>query len=86
VKTGQVSLDRNGKSVGAAPVKAGRYRLTVTDGTATGSFELARLHKAPLALTTAPFVGKWTATVSLTPGRWFFYSGAGPKRTFFVVA
>jgi hypothetical protein len=38
-----------------------------------------------LAGSRCPLVGKRSASVTLTAGRWFFYSATAKRRTFFVV-
>jgi hypothetical protein len=37
-------------------------------------------------VTRAPYVGKHTVTLNLTPGRWTFWSAPGAKHSFTVVS
>jgi hypothetical protein len=81
---GHATLSRNGKSV--AMLKAGRYTITVDDRTPKLGFAIERPRRPSVVLTGASFVGKHTGTVTLSVGRWRFYSSAGAKHDFDVVA
>ena len=81
---GHATLSRNGK--GVAALKAGRYKITVDDRTPRLGFAIERLHRASVVLTGATFVGRHTVTVTLSAGRWQFYSSTGAKHDFDVVA
>jgi hypothetical protein len=85
VNAGRVTLTRNGKSVSSRSIRSGHYKIAVSDETPKAGFVLARFHKAPQEITSVAFVGARSATVSLTPGRWFFYSAGAEKNVFFVV-
>lgn len=58
----------------AASLKAGSYRVTVTDSSAKAGFKLQRIGFAATSLTTATFVGKHVTTVKLTTGKWKYFS------------
>ena len=68
------TLAQGGKR--AASLKAGAYRITITDASAKAGFELQRVGFPAKSLTTAAFVGRRTTTVTLTAGRWRYYSSA----------
>jgi hypothetical protein len=61
----------------ATSLKAGTYRVTITDSSAKAGFELQQIGFAAKGLTTAAFVGQRTTSVALTAGRWKYYSSAG---------
>ena len=77
-----LALAYNGKSVGS--LKAGRYRIAVTDGSSTKGFVLQKTGRKAIAVTGATFMGKRTASVNLTAGKWLFPPGPG-KTTYTVV-
>ena len=79
-----LSLTSKGKAVSL--IKSGRYRISVDDRTSKLGFTIAKVDRKSVALTRAPYVGKHTVTVNLTPGRWTFWSAPGAKRSFTVVA
>ena len=81
---GKLTLAFKGKTVGN--LKSGRYKLTVLDETARAAFKLQKLGKQPVTLTGLTFVGRHTATLTLKPGQWMFYSSAGKKSFFVVIA
>jgi hypothetical protein len=64
---GRITLAYKGRSV--ARLKAGRYRVTVRDRSATSGFVLQRRKKL-YAVTGARFVGRHAVTIRFTPGRW----------------
>jgi hypothetical protein len=80
---GAVQLTFHGRPL--PQLRAGRYRLTVTDDSPKRGLELQRLHLRPQALTGASFVGTRTVTLDLGPGRWFYYSTPARKLQFLVV-
>jgi hypothetical protein len=65
---GRLSLAYKGKSL--THLQAGRYTISVTDRSANAGFVLRKLHKAPVAITTSPFMGAHSASVHLTAGTW----------------
>ena len=68
-----------------ASLKSGRYKIAVDDETSKSAFKVQRLKKQPVTVTGRAFVGKHTVTVTLDAGQWWFFSGAGKKKTYFVV-
>jgi hypothetical protein len=58
----------------ASSLKAGSYRVGITDSSAKAGFELQRIGFGARSLTTAAFVGKHFVTVKLTAGKWKYYS------------
>jgi hypothetical protein len=81
---GRLTLLRGGKPV--TRLTAGRYTLTVSDRSTTDGFMLGNTSHHELSLTGAAFVGKRSASVDLTAGRWFLDAlPAGPKTYFTVV-
>ncbi len=79
-----LTLSHNGNTVSS--LKAGRYKIAVDDETTKGGFTIGGVHKQSVMVTGSSFVGKRTATVYLRAGRWMYYSSAGPKHHFAVVA
>jgi len=71
---GKLSLALNGKDV--TSLHAGRYKLTVVDSSANGGFVVQPTKQNAQTVTTASFVGKRSATMSLTAGKWLFTTGA----------
>ena len=57
-------------------LKAGKYRVTITDSSAKAGFKLQRIGLAATSLTSAPFVGKHAVTVNLATGKWKYFSSA----------
>jgi hypothetical protein len=84
----KVSLTRGGKPVTASSLKAGRYTITVVDGSAKAGFALKKVKstKRALTLTSGAFVGRKSFKVQLGAGRWTFFSGAGAATRQFVVS
>jgi hypothetical protein len=83
----KVSLTRGGRPVSSTSLKAGRYTITVVDGSARAGFMLKKVKssKRPLALTSMAFVGRKSLRVQLGAGRWTFFSGVGVAPRQFVV-
>jgi hypothetical protein len=67
-------------------LRAGRYRVTVTDDSPRRGLELQRLHLRPQRLTGAAFVGTRTLILELGPGRWFYFATPARRRPSFVVS
>ena len=83
--TGKPSLTASGKRVSV--LKTGRYKFVVSDQDAKGSFILEAVNGGTVKnLTTAPFVGRHSVTVLLTPGRWMYYSKRGRAYYFLVTS
>lgn len=80
---GALSLRDKGKPVASLP--AGRYTITVDDHSKTSGFTLQEVRDPALILTTAPFVGERTTTVTLGVGQWVFYPSFVGAKTYFIV-
>jgi hypothetical protein len=81
--SGKLSLSRNGKAVSS--LKTGRYTFSVDDESKTAGFTLQALRKQAISVTSGAFTGSHDVTITLKPGRWFFFSGGGKKSQFFVI-
>jgi hypothetical protein len=81
--SGELHLTFQGKAVGS--LKAGRYTVKVTDGSARNGFVLQERNHPALSLVGASFVGSRSRTVRLSAGQWFFYSTFISKKTYFIV-
>jgi plastocyanin len=66
-----IKLAKNGKAVKS--LKAGTYKITVSDRSAEHNFVLARQGGAVRQITSIGFVGTKTVTVTLTKGVWRFF-------------
>jgi hypothetical protein len=65
---GRLTLAFKGK--GVTSLKAGRYTIAVIDRSASNGFMLQKGTRAPLSVTGAVFVGKRSASIRLTVGKW----------------
>lgn len=66
---GKVTLAFNGKSV--ANLKAGRYTVKVADKSSSSGVMFQKAGRSALTAVTGPmFVGKRSAEIKLTPGKW----------------
>jgi hypothetical protein len=81
--TGSLKLTYKGKSV--AILKAGKYTVTVVDTSTHNGFILQTKGKAPITVSSVPFVGRKTLTVTLKTGQWDFAPTSKGKKTYFVV-
>src|SRR5262249_5488690 len=82
---GRLSLAYNGKSIGR--LSAGRYTIAVTDKSTTSGFTMQKLRHVATNITTRRFVGKKSAKVELTAGKWVFTPSGGKQAyTISVVA
>ena len=80
---GKLSLTEKGKPVSV--LKAGRYKFAITDRSPKAAFTLEAVNGGLVKdLTQGSFVGKHSATVVLTSGRWMYYSNRG-KASYFLV-
>jgi plastocyanin len=68
-----ISLTKGGKKL--TKLKAGTYKVTVTDKASAHNFTLERETKPKIEyhVTTTAFTGTRTMTVKLKPGNWKFY-------------
>jgi hypothetical protein len=80
---GAISLTKNGKPV--TQLKAGRYRITVTDKAPAESFTVQKIRSTAHTLTGSSFVGRHTVTLTLTTGQWFYYPSFTGKKIYFIV-
>jgi hypothetical protein len=78
---GKLTLTYKGKSVKS--LKAGKYKITITDKSRKTGFVLQR-SKHKLSLTGSRYVGTHSTTVKLTAGSWVLSQSLG-KKTFSVV-
>jgi hypothetical protein len=85
-KVTAVGLTLSAKGKAVSMIKSGRYRVTVDDRTSKLGFTIAKAQKTAVPVTRAPYVGKHTVTLNLTPGRWTFWSAPGAKHSFTVVS
>ena len=67
--SGKLTLAFKGKTV--TSLSAGTYTITITDQSKKSGFMLEKTPHTTLNVTTATFVGKHTATIKLTAGKWF---------------
>ncbi len=81
--TGVVTLAFKGKAV--TKLAKGRYKLAVTDKDRKDGFTIRGATKEPVLGSGVGFIGTHTITVTLTPGRWLFYSTLGTKSHAFTV-
>ncbi len=83
--SGKLTLTQEGKPVTKLPT--GRYIFALTDKDTKGGFVILgpKAH-TPKKLTSAAFVGRKSATVMLTTGRWAFISGLDQIHFFAVTA
>jgi len=79
---GKLSLKYLGKPVGS--LKSGSYKVSVVDETSKAAFFLQRRNSAATRVSTQPFVGRRSLTLTLKAGQWSFYSTPA-RRTFFIV-
>jgi hypothetical protein len=82
-KTGKLSLTRNGNAVKS--LKTGRWTFSVDDESAAKGFSVQVLKGKVQTVTTKAYIGNHDVTLTLKPGRWFFFSPGGTRTTFFVV-
>ena len=80
---GMLTLAYKGKSI--TTLKAGRYTVAVTDRSSSESFMLQKANREPVSLTGAAFIGKRSASVTLTAGKWLVMPHAGKTAYSIVV-
>jgi hypothetical protein len=81
---GRLSLRRNGKAV--TSLKSGRYTFSVDDQSTKQGFRIQVVKGKAQTITSAGYVGWQQVTLSLSPGRWSYFTPGGAKTTFVVVA
>jgi hypothetical protein len=67
-----------------ASLKSGRYDIVVKDESARAGFFVEKAGRKPQALTGVRFMGKRTAHIYLTVGKWTFFSKSGQATAFVV--
>jgi hypothetical protein len=80
---GHITLSRGGKPVRS--LRAGRYKIVVTDTAPRSGFVLARPNGTEIVVTGLAFVGTRSTTLVLTPGRWSYHGTLGALHDFDVV-
>jgi hypothetical protein len=84
-RTGTIKLTRNGKAISTSKLPAGRYTVRLLDlDPGAGLLLLGPTSRAPTILTKADFIGAKTKTLTLTKGRWTYYSSL-KHMAYFVV-
>jgi hypothetical protein len=73
--SGKLTLQYKGKKVASIP--SGRYKVAITDGSATGGLWVQPGKRKAVVLTTAAFVGKKAVTLNLTAGTWKLATAPG---------
>ncbi len=81
--SGKVTLTFQGRVVSS--LKAGLYRVSVTDASKQSGFVIQQSHKLATAVSTAPFTGKKSKTLDLSKGQWFFYPTFIGQKSYFLV-
>jgi hypothetical protein len=81
---GKLSLTHNGKKVSS--LKQGKWTFSVDDESKTAGFVVKSLRGKPVTVTSNPFVGSHDVTLTLRPGRWFFYTSSAKQTQFSVVS
>jgi hypothetical protein len=81
---GRLSLRRNGKAV--TSLKSGRYTFSVDDQSTKQGFRVQVVKGKAQTITSAGYVGWQQVTLSLSPGRWSYFTPGGAKTAFVVVA
>jgi len=81
---GRLSLTRNGNAF--TSLKTGDWNFSVDDESHKAGFEVQILHGKTQTVSTAAYVGSDVVTLTLKPGRWFFFTPGGKKKEFFVTS
>jgi hypothetical protein len=81
--TGKLTLVDQGKAVSS--LKAGRYKISVTDRSARGGFTIQEIRKAAITVSGVSFTGKHSITLNLAAGQWFFYTTFVARKNYFIV-
>ena len=83
-KSGKLTLTLNGKQV--TFLKTGRYTFSVDDESKLHGFSVQVLKGKAQTITSKAYVGTHDVTITLKPGRWFYFTPAGKQTTFFVTS
>jgi hypothetical protein len=82
--SGKASLRYASRAV--ASLKAGTYKLEVTDADSRAGFSIERANRKSATVALHPFVGKRTLSVTLGAGAWSFFARPSAATRFTVVA
>jgi hypothetical protein len=83
--TGKLTLKRpDGRSVGS--LIAGKYDIKVDDADPRAGFFIQHRNRKAVTVTSLAFVGKRTQRVTLTAGKWTFFSKVGKPTLFTATA
>jgi len=80
----KLSLTHNGNKVSS--LKTGQWTFSVDDESKKAGFSVQILNGKTQTITSASYTGSHDVTVTLKPGRWFFFTPGGKKTTFFVTS
>ena len=83
VKPGKLTLIRNGKPV--TTIVQGRYKIVVTDTSRQGGFTIQKTGRPGTTVSGVTYVGKRSATLTLSAGQWFFYPTFVGHKSYFLV-
>jgi hypothetical protein len=81
-KSGKVTLTKANK--GVSFVKSGRYTIRVVDRSNKAGFVVQTVKHTPTTISTVPFTGSRSVTVTLAAGQWYFLSPGGTRHPFIV--
>jgi hypothetical protein len=76
-------LTLNGKA--PKTLKAGVYKITVSDQSKTAGLVVGQSGKAAITVSSASQVGSRSKNVTFTAGKWYYAAGSGGAKTFFTV-
>jgi len=79
---GALMLTVNGKQ--PSSLRQGKWSISAHDASLAGGFTLQQAGKPALVVTSAAFVGYRDMSLTLTPGRWTYFSPGHEKHTFVV--
>ena len=81
-RSGKVTLVNGKQSVSF--LRSGRYTIRVVDRSKLAGFAVQTVKHTPRTLSTAPFTGSRSVTVTLAAGQWYFLSPGGARHPFIV--
>ena len=82
--SGKLTLTRSGKLVKS--LKTGKWTFSVDDESTKAGFSVQVLHGKVQTITSASYKGSHDVTLTLTPGRWAFFTPGGKQAVFYVVS
>jgi hypothetical protein len=80
---GAISFKFKGKAV--TTLKSGKYTFKVTDDSTKAGFNVQQTGNTAHTITTGPFHGTKSQTITLGKGQWFVYGTFVGKKTYFLV-